>query len=317
MSRKPSKSYEQFEQACLELVGEGRTITFAALKEKLGGGSNELLQGYLKLRTAALQKEQAGGLPAHVTEDMHGWFAKLVVDAKERAQTHLAERTTALGSREAAAALREVEIQRKEDRLAGREDLMRMQAAEIEEKLVAATERLAQRTIDLATTRERLSSAQAQLLVEREGRESAERQAAAEREQMRQLHREATQRMSSEMGQIRNKLLEAVDGVSQSAKLLRSELVKPLEKLVGQGAGQKEVLGSLVLTLGKVELAMSSLPGLASAVAAVAERQSVEAARNAAQVAMPVKATARPLLAMRADGRQRSAAKQKLRGNRG
>ena len=323
MSRKPSKSYEQFEQACLELVGEGRTITFSALKDKLGGGSNELLQGYLKLRAAALQKEQAGGLPAHVTDDMHGWFAKLVVDAKERAEIHLAQRTQALSGREAAVTLREVEIQRKEDRLAGREDVMRLQVAEIEQRLATSTERVAQRTIDLATASERLSATQAQLLIEREGRESAQRQAAGEREQMRQLQREATQQMSSEMAQIRNKLLEGVDGVSQSAKLLRVELAKPLEKLLGQGAGQKEALGGLVLTLGKVELAISALPGLASAVASVAQRQVAEAARTEAAAieahgAAPFRAVAkrRRMQATRADGRPRSTAKKKLRGNR-
>jgi len=274
MSRKPSKTYEEFLAGTIALTAEGRTLTIAAIKEKLGGGSNELLTAYIKRHTLERQKDVAGGLPQHVTEDVHGWYAKLVIDAKERAEQQLESRSLAVELREKTAATREEELQRREDRLAGKEELIHTQLADMAQQLATSRSVAESRGSELAGTRQQLNDAQTQLAIERDQRASQDRLHVAERDQLRQMVTAAAERMAGEVSTMRSKVLEGVDTINQASRGLRTDIGGQLERILAGAATQRETLASLTVSISKVEAHGALVADLRRSVDRLAVKQS-------------------------------------------
>ena len=295
MPRKPSKSYEEFIAGALALVAEGRTITFAAIREKLGGGSNELLQAYIKRYTLERQKDDAGGLPKHVTEDVHGWYAKLVMDAKERAEEQLSSRSKAVEGREQVSKAKEDDLQRREDRLAGKEEFIHARLADVEQQLATARGEAESKGTDLAEARGQLGRLQTQLTMEVDQRASQERLHVAERDQLRQLVLGAAERMASEVSTLRSKVMEAVDSVNQSWRGLRTDTGGKLDKLLAGGQTQREAMASVSISLSKIEAHGGLMADLSRAVDRLSMKQSEQGgtelskgiARKGARAATP------------------------------
>ncbi len=296
----------------IELTAEGRTLTIAAIKEKLGGGSNELLTAYIKRHTLERQKDVAGGLPQHVTEDVHGWYAKLVIDAKERAEQQLESRSLAVELREKTAATREEELQRREDRLAGKEELLHTQLAAMAQQLETVRSVAESRSSDLATTRVQLNLAQAQLAIERDQRVSQERVHLTERDQLRQMVGTAAERMASEVSTMRSKVLEGVDAINQSSRGLRNDIGGQIERILSGATAQRELLASLSISMSKVEAHGALVTDMRRAVDRLAVKQS---ASDRSAMADPAGRSATARSAAKSVRSKKAPSKKRLRGS--
>ena len=86
MPRVPTISYERFKEVAMLLKTEGHDLTYRILRERLGGGSYDVLNRYIEL----FNKEQAAGLPGMPTNILSGAHA-LYEQAKADVRRELAQ----------------------------------------------------------------------------------------------------------------------------------------------------------------------------------------------------------------------------------
>lgn len=257
MAGKSKKSFEDFKAAALELTGEGRSVTFAGIREKLGGGSFELLKGYMAQWEASKVKAVAGHVPEKVADGVHTWYAELVVEAKKAAEAQLATREAAVGKREEESKEKEIELRRREERLEGKEEVWSAQLEQAKSKEAWAEARVQELTVELAETRQKMLAGEVSLRMEREARESMERLAKAEMESTRELVSQISERTMQEVDRLRGKLMEGVDGLQEARKSMKQEIGGVAEASEAAGERAKEGVTMLSLSIAKVEKMMS------------------------------------------------------------
>lgn len=140
MPRAPSISYEQFRAVASTIKAEGQDLTFRLLRERLGGGSYEVLNRYIEL----FGKEQVAGMPGMPTNILSGAHA-LYEQAKADVRRDLA----------AEHAQRVAELDGEHAQLQTEREQLVQQVAHAQGAAATLTEQLGRVERELATERER------------------------------------------------------------------------------------------------------------------------------------------------------------------
>jgi chromosome segregation ATPase len=90
MPRPASISYEEFRAAADELQSAGARLTYAAMRLKLGGGSNDVLKRYLhRYEKDADGRQAAPGVPETLIGGVNAWFEQAKAEARQAAYAEL------------------------------------------------------------------------------------------------------------------------------------------------------------------------------------------------------------------------------------
>jgi hypothetical protein len=114
MSRPALHTYEQFCQAADQLAAEGGSVTFAAMRQKLGGGGFQTLGRYMRRWRGCGDGSSSANVPELAQRAVEGWFDKFAAQAKAAAEADLSDRLAKVSAREAAVSSREESVNRLE-----------------------------------------------------------------------------------------------------------------------------------------------------------------------------------------------------------
>lgn len=179
MPRAPTISYERFKEVATLLKTEGHDLTYRILRERLGGGSYEVLNRYIEL----FNKEQAAGMPGmptNILSGAHALYEQAKADVRrELAQEH-AQRIEELDAEHAHLQAERERLVTQAAQAQGAADVLTEQLRRLELDLTGARQecdahgrRHAELERDLAHTKAAYATAEAQWVEQREALRAA------------------------------------------------------------------------------------------------------------------------------------------------
>lgn len=159
MPRPSLSTYEEFAAAARTIVAEGKVVTIATVRIKLGGGSYDVLKRYLSQWQSKQISPSETGMPSlKVMQDIEAWYIKLVEVATVEAEKRMAAAKELLDERERSLKIREEELDRQQAIAGGREEILRAQITTLEQRLDTAQKQILAKEIELARMSDKLLS---------------------------------------------------------------------------------------------------------------------------------------------------------------
>lgn len=240
MPRPPSISFERFKEVASALRGEGKDLTYRLLRDRLGGGSNEVLGRYIDLFN---QEAAAGipGMPTNILSGAHALYEQAKADARKELLSTFAERERELDAEHAQLQSDRLELGERAARARGEAEVLRQQLRRVEEEL----ERERQRSATLAGTSAQLEK---ELAAVKEVHNGSMRVEAAMVEQTASLQK-ALAEMSERGERLSVGFMQEVDHLRQSFKQLEASRRQELESLGKQLLEAREQLAQASIQL--------------------------------------------------------------------
>lgn len=225
MPRAPTISYERFKEVATLLKNEGHDLTYRILRERLGGGSYEVLNRYIEL----FNKEQAAGMPGmptNILSGAHALYEQAKADVRrELAQEH-AQRIEELDAEHAHLQAERERLVAQAAQAQGAADVLSEQVRRLELDLTGARQesdalggRHAELERDLAHTKAAYATAEAQWVEQREALRAAVAEASERADK-------AEKRFLLEMDHMRQALRQFEASRVQEIDLLAKQLAE-------------------------------------------------------------------------------------------
>jgi chromosome segregation ATPase len=226
MPRAPTISYERFKEVATSLKAEGLDLTYRSLRERLGGGSYEVLNRYIEL----FNKEQAAGMPGmptNILSGAHALYEQAKADVRRELALEHAQRIEELDAEHAHLQAERESLVARAAQAQGEANVLSEQLRRLEIDLTGARQerddlgtRLAELDRDLAHTKAAYATAEAQWDEQREAlrasvaeaserADNAEKRFLLEMDHMRQALRQFEASRLQEIDSLAKQLVEA------------------------------------------------------------------------------------------------------------
>ena len=247
MPRPATISYDDFAAAARELGAGGQSLTFAAVRIKLGGGSYDVLRRYIDRYAEEQPSRQAGpGVPEAVRGGMQALYDQAIAEATRQVRAELDVDAQTLAAERQALQVEQVDMQQRtvqaetEARLLReRVDELAAEREELHDRLDVAQRRVLELEVALA-------SAQGALASERDVRLAQSSAGAVERLELVERFAGDLERAQARFEGLQQHALRQVDEI-------RTKHVGAVERLLdGHTAGVSQQLASALAVVAKL-----------------------------------------------------------------